>query len=164
MLMFDRPTTKSPLAALPKSEDFDFAFIDADKPNYRTYYEEILLRLRPGGLLLVDNVMWGGSVVNPDANDANSVAIRAFNDHVAADERVDKVMLAISDGLTIARKRGAGRGSSAKRESARAMGGCVVRPPGALGCGILRPKAGGPRCRVEGEERWARAFRANRGC
>ncbi len=93
------------LRALPETELFDLAFIDADKTGYATYYEEILTRLRPNGLILVDNVLWMGAVVNPDAQDPNTLAIRAFNDQVAADPRVDCVMLAISDGLTILRKR-----------------------------------------------------------
>ena len=69
------------------------------------YYEELLTRLRPNGLILVDNVLWGGNVIEPDANDANRVAIRAFNDMVAADDRVDAVMLPLGDGLTLLRKR-----------------------------------------------------------
>jgi predicted O-methyltransferase YrrM len=93
------------LAALPRDEPIDMAFIDADKTGYRTYYEEILARLRPGGLILVDNVLWGGSVVDAENQREDTEAIRAFNAHVGADERVDRVMLAISDGLTIARKR-----------------------------------------------------------
>jgi caffeoyl-CoA O-methyltransferase len=93
------------LRSLPRTQDVDLAFIDADKPSYRDYYEELLMRLRPGGLILVDNVLWMGQVVNPDADDEQTLAIRAFNDAVAADERVDRVMLAISDGLTILRKR-----------------------------------------------------------
>ena len=93
------------LRALPERELFDLAFIDADKVGYPVYYEEILKRLRPNGLILVDNVLWMGAVVNPEAQDPNTVAIRAFNDQVAADPRVDCVMLAISDGLTILRKR-----------------------------------------------------------
>jgi len=93
------------LRALPREEAFDLAFIDADKPNYPNYYEEVLTRLRPNGAILVDNVLWMGAVVNPDADDEGTIAIRAFNDMVAADERVDTAMLAISDGLTLIRKR-----------------------------------------------------------
>jgi caffeoyl-CoA O-methyltransferase len=93
------------LRALPSDADWDMAFIDADKPGYLDYYEEILTRLRPNGLILVDNVLWMGSVIDPDKNDEQTQAIRKFNDHVAADPRVDRVMLSISDGLTIARKR-----------------------------------------------------------
>jgi caffeoyl-CoA O-methyltransferase len=93
------------LGALPKTPPIDLAFIDADKVSYIDYYEEILARMGPGGLVLVDNVLWGGNVVNPEAKDANTEAIRRFNDHVAADRRVDSVMLPISDGLTFARKK-----------------------------------------------------------
>ena len=93
------------LRALPRKQELDLAFIDADKTSYIDYYEEILTRLRPGGLILVDNVLWAGNVVNPAASDANTAAIRRFNDHVTADRRVESVMLPISDGLTFARKK-----------------------------------------------------------
>jgi caffeoyl-CoA O-methyltransferase len=93
------------LRSLPREQIYDLAFIDADKPNYPNYYEEILARLRPNGAILVDNVLWMGAVVNPDADDEGTRAIRAFNDMVAADDRVDTAMLAISDGLTLIRKR-----------------------------------------------------------
>ena len=93
------------LRALPEREVFDLAFIDADKPGYASYYEEILTRMRPNGLILVDNVLWMGNVVKADQQDPHTLAIRAFNDIVAGDVRVDCVMLAISDGLTILRKR-----------------------------------------------------------
>jgi predicted O-methyltransferase YrrM len=93
------------LRSLPAEPHLDLAFIDADKPSYLDYYEELLPRLRPGGLVLVDNVLWSGNVAKPEANDANTVAIRRFNDHVTADRRVDSVMLPIADGLTLARKR-----------------------------------------------------------
>jgi caffeoyl-CoA O-methyltransferase len=94
------------LRALPETPRFDLAFIDADKINYATYYEEILKRTRPGGLILVDNVLWSGAVIDAGAQDENTRAIRAFNDQVAADSRVDCVMTPISDGLTLLRKRG----------------------------------------------------------
>jgi caffeoyl-CoA O-methyltransferase len=93
------------LRSLPKEQTIDLAFIDADKPSYPVYYEEILSRLRPNGVLLVDNVLWDGRVVQPDADDDNTKAIRAFNDMVAADDRVEAVMLPIADGLTLCRKR-----------------------------------------------------------
>lgn len=93
------------LRALPEEETLDLAFIDADKPGYPTYYEEILKRTRPGGLVLVDNVFMMGSVIDPKADNPNTRAIRAFNDAVASDERVDRVMLPIADGLTLLRKR-----------------------------------------------------------
>ena len=93
------------LRALPPEPRFDLGFIDADKPSYLGYYEEILRRLRPGGLILVDNVLWFGRVADPAADDEQTRAIRAFNDAVAADPRVECVMLAVSDGLTILRAR-----------------------------------------------------------
>jgi caffeoyl-CoA O-methyltransferase len=93
------------LAALPTDPTIDLSFIDADKSGYRTYYEELLARTRPGGLLAVDNVLWSGRVVDDEATDRDTEAIRAFNDHVVADERVDTVMLPIADGLTLLRRR-----------------------------------------------------------
>jgi len=93
------------LRALPAEEAYDLAFIDADKPGYPSYYEEILARLRPNGLILVDNTLFFGEVVKADATDESVVAIKAFNDLVSADDRVDTVMLAIGDGLTLLRKR-----------------------------------------------------------
>jgi caffeoyl-CoA O-methyltransferase len=93
------------LRALPADPPVDLAFIDADKGGYRTYYDELVERLRPGGLVLIDNVLWGGSVVDVSDTTDNVTAIRAVNDHVAADPRVEAVMLPIADGLTIARRR-----------------------------------------------------------
>jgi caffeoyl-CoA O-methyltransferase len=93
------------LARLPRETLFDFAFIDADKPGYRTYYEEVLARLRPGGLIVCDNVLWGGRAADPSADDEQTRAIRAFNDFVAKDARVECAMIAVGDGLTLARKR-----------------------------------------------------------
>lgn len=96
------------LRSLPAEPTFDLAFIDADKASYPAYYEEILTRLRPNGVVLVDNVLWSGHAAAPPADDdgADLRAIRAFNDAVAADERVDSVILPIADGLTLARRRG----------------------------------------------------------
>jgi caffeoyl-CoA O-methyltransferase len=93
------------LRALPPDPRFDFAFIDADKSNYRSYYEEILRRTRSGGLILIDNVLWSGEVLNPANRTEDTRAIRDLNDFLAGDERVDVVMIAVSDGLTIGRKR-----------------------------------------------------------
>jgi caffeoyl-CoA O-methyltransferase len=93
------------LRALPASYPIDFAFIDADKINYATYYEEILKRMRPDGLILIDNVLWGGSVIDEARQDADTKAIRALNDFIAQDQRVEAVMVAVSDGLTIVRKK-----------------------------------------------------------
>jgi caffeoyl-CoA O-methyltransferase len=93
------------LRGLPSDDPIDLAFIDADKPNYPAYFDEIVARLRPNGVVLIDNVLWSGNVVNAEANDDRTTAIRAFNDRVAGDERVDTVMLPIADGLTVCRKR-----------------------------------------------------------
>jgi caffeoyl-CoA O-methyltransferase len=92
------------LRSLPRSPEIDLAFIDADKPGYIGYYEELLPRIRPGGLILADNVLWSGRVVDPAVTDDSTVALRAFNDHVAADRRVEAVILSIGDGVTLARK------------------------------------------------------------
>ena len=83
---------------------YDFAFIDADKGSYDAYYERCLQLLRPGGLITIDNVLWSGSVARP-AEDADTRAIQALNDKLRRDERIDLAMLAIGDGLTLARKR-----------------------------------------------------------
>ena len=93
------------LRGLPADPPIDLAFIDADKGGYRTYYDEIVERLRPGGVVLLDNVLWGGAVVDPTNSEADTEAIRAVNDHVAQDDRVEAVMLPIADGLTLARKK-----------------------------------------------------------
>ena len=83
---------------------FDMAFIDADKENYMVYYEKCLELLRPGGLILVDNVLWSGKPANPDEIDNDTVAIREFNIAIHKDERVDLSLLPVGDGLTLARK------------------------------------------------------------
>jgi caffeoyl-CoA O-methyltransferase len=93
------------LRDLPADPPIDLAFIDADKPGYIDYYEQIVKRLRPNGVILVDNVLFHGSVIDPEATDDSVQGIRDFNDHVIADERVDCVMLAIGDGLTFIRRR-----------------------------------------------------------
>jgi caffeoyl-CoA O-methyltransferase len=93
------------LRALPRTADVDLAFIDADKPNYRAYYEELLPRLRPNGLIVFDNVLWGGSVADPTDDSESTQAIRALNDYLPTDERVDVVMLPVADGITLVRKR-----------------------------------------------------------
>ena len=92
------------LAALPAEPAVDFAFIDADKGGYVDYYEALVPRLRTGGLLVADNVLWKGRVVDPSATDDDTQAIRRFNDHVSADPRCDNLMLAIGDGVTLCRK------------------------------------------------------------
>lgn len=84
----------------------DLVFIDADKVSYDAYYEASLKLLRPGGLILVDNVLWKGKVTNPAKyNDKDTLAICALNDKINADTRVEKVMLGISDGLYVCRKK-----------------------------------------------------------
>jgi caffeoyl-CoA O-methyltransferase len=93
------------LRALPPNPEIDLVFIDADKPSYRAYYEELLPRLRPNGVILFDNVLWMGQVIDATDHTESTEAIRALNDLVARDPRVEAVMLPISDGLTIARKR-----------------------------------------------------------
>ena len=84
---------------------YDFVFIDADKPNYLAYYERCMTLLRSGGLIAIDNTLWSGEVANPAKNDRSTVAIRAVNDRVHGDDRVDGALLAIGDGVTLARKR-----------------------------------------------------------
>ena len=86
-------------------EPVDLCFIDADKGGYPTYWDLLVPKVRPGGLLLVDNVLWRGNVLDPTDQEPDTVALRAFNEKVAADERVDVVVLPIADGLTFAVKR-----------------------------------------------------------
>jgi caffeoyl-CoA O-methyltransferase len=92
------------LRDLPAERTIDLAFVDADKPMYGAYADELLERMRPGGVLMVDNVLWSGAVVDASVSDENTVAIRAFNDWLAADDRVETVMLPLGDGLTLARR------------------------------------------------------------
>jgi predicted O-methyltransferase YrrM len=84
---------------------FDFAFIDADKSNYGAYYEGCLKLLRKGGLVAVDNTLWGGSVANPEKQSESTLALREFNKKLSTDERVDIALVPIGDGLTLAVKR-----------------------------------------------------------
>ena len=84
---------------------FDFAFIDADKPNYWKYYERCLKLLRKGGLVAIDNTLWGGSVIDPQKHSESTVALRAFNKRLAKDRRVDIALVPLGDGLTLAVKR-----------------------------------------------------------
>lgn len=90
------------LRELPAEPHLDLAFIDADKEGYQTYWQELVPRMRPGGVLIVDNVLWNGRVLDPQAE--SDRAIVAFNDAVLADARVEAVMLPIADGLTLARR------------------------------------------------------------
>jgi caffeoyl-CoA O-methyltransferase len=98
--------TLDALLTAGEAETFDFAFIDADKVNYESYYERTLALLRPGGLVAVDNTLWSGSLVEPAEDDEDAQALAAFNQHLLADERVDLSLLPLGDGLTLARKRG----------------------------------------------------------
>jgi caffeoyl-CoA O-methyltransferase len=93
------------LADIPENETFDLAFIDADKESYPAYYEQVLARTKPGGLIVVDNVLAAGRVIDPDNDQGQVRAIRETNELIAGDERVDSAMVAIADGLMLARKR-----------------------------------------------------------
>jgi caffeoyl-CoA O-methyltransferase len=93
------------LAALPPGPHLDLAFIDADKSSYPAYWEQLVPRVRPGGLLLADNTLRSGEVADPAATGRGVTVMREFNDLVVADERVDVVLLPIGDGLTVARRR-----------------------------------------------------------
>ena len=97
--------TLDDLIAQGQGGRFDFAFIDADKGNYANYYERALVLVRPGGLIAVDNVLWDGRVIDPKVNDADTHAIRAFNESLHHDERVWLSMLPLRDGLTLACKK-----------------------------------------------------------
>ncbi len=92
------------IAALPAEPSYDIAFVDADKISYQTYFDLLVPRMRVGGLIVADNVLQGGDVVDAASQEVNVRAIRAFNQAVVADNRVQAVLLAVSDGLTIARK------------------------------------------------------------
>jgi caffeoyl-CoA O-methyltransferase len=87
------------------AEQFDMAFIDADKSNYRAYYENCLALLRPGGLIMVDNTLWSGRVADLNVNDEDTAALRAFNASLKKDDRIDFSLLPMADGLTLIRKR-----------------------------------------------------------
>jgi predicted O-methyltransferase YrrM len=93
------------LNAVPANQTFDFAFIDADKVSYRDYYEALLPRMRPNGLILFDNVLWMGQVLDANSQSQDTQALQALNDAIARDRRVQAVMISVSDGLTIVRKR-----------------------------------------------------------
>lgn len=90
------------LVAAGETGTFDVAFIDADKSNYEAYWERCVTLVRPGGAILVDNVLWGGSVIDPSKTDEDTEAIRRLNGKVARDPRVGISMIAIGDGLTVA--------------------------------------------------------------
>jgi caffeoyl-CoA O-methyltransferase len=93
------------LRTLPPEPEIDLVFIDADKPGYASYWDELVPRVRRGGVLLADNVLWSGEIIDERVANENVSALRAFNDKVAADDRVEVVVLTAFDGLTIARRR-----------------------------------------------------------
>lgn len=93
------------LRGLPGEEPFDFAFIDADKESYPAYFEQCLRLLRPGGLLMLDNVLMGERVLDPPEGDEGAAIVRDLNDRLASDERVEVAMLGIADGVTLALRR-----------------------------------------------------------
>jgi caffeoyl-CoA O-methyltransferase len=95
------------IATLPGP--FDLVFIDADKTSYSAYFEATLAKLSPDGVILVDNVLWSGRVLDPAVVDPDTAAIKAFNDQVLADDRVEVVMLTVRDGVSLIRHRRAGR-------------------------------------------------------
>ena len=97
--------TLDALLAEGQAGTMDFAFVDADKENYLGYYERCLDLLRPGGLLAIDNVLWGGSVADPSNTSPSTRAIRALNERLRTDERVSISLVPIGDGLFLARKR-----------------------------------------------------------
>lgn len=88
-----------------QENSYDFAFIDADKPNYTHYYEYCLRLVRAGGVIAIDNVLWDGEVINPDNQNENTNAIRALNQQIYHDDRVTMCLLSVGDGLTLVRKR-----------------------------------------------------------
>jgi caffeoyl-CoA O-methyltransferase len=94
------------IAGLPDDVQFDLVFIDADKPNYVNYFEALLPRLRPTGMMLVDNTLWSGQVVDAATTDDVTRALQAFNDRVVADPRVRCVILPVGDGVTMIQHRG----------------------------------------------------------
>jgi predicted O-methyltransferase YrrM len=84
---------------------FDLAFVDADKRGYDRYYEQLLRLVRPGGLIVFDNTLWGGDVLDEDTDDTDTKALRALNVKLAADERISLCLLPVADGVTLARRR-----------------------------------------------------------
>jgi predicted O-methyltransferase YrrM len=97
--------TLEQLLADGEGDTYDLAFIDADKAGYDTYYEFLLRLVRPGGLIVFDNTLWSGKVIDPDVTDADTLALKALNDKLASDERISVCLLPIADGVTLARRR-----------------------------------------------------------
>jgi predicted O-methyltransferase YrrM len=97
--------TLDALLAAGEAGCFDFAFIDADKSNYDAYYETCLKLMRAGGVITLDNMLWGGEVADPDVHDEDTDALRALNAKIRDDRRVDACLLTVGDGVMVARKR-----------------------------------------------------------
>jgi predicted O-methyltransferase YrrM len=97
--------TLDELLAAGQSGTYDYAFIDADKPNYDAYYERVLQLLRPNGLFLIDNVLWSGKVADPKTKDAETMVFKKLNEKLHKDERVEISLLGIGDGVTVGRRR-----------------------------------------------------------
>ena len=87
-----------------KENDFDLIFIDADKKNYKEYYEKSLILLKKKGLIIIDNVLWYGQVVEENSDDKISLTIKDFNNYVSKDKRVEKTIVPLGDGMTVCRK------------------------------------------------------------
>lgn len=97
--------TLNSLIADGQANTFDFAFIDADKKGYDAYYELCMKLLRPGGLIVLDNMLWDGAVADPEIQDETTLALRKMNEKVSQDSRVDACLLTVGDGLMLARKK-----------------------------------------------------------
>ena len=104
LLLAPASNTLDALLEEGKEGSFDFAFIDADKTNYQIYYEQCLKLIRQGGVIVIDNVLWGGAVTDSNRNDADTETIRELNQFIATDERVSISMIPVGDGLTVAVK------------------------------------------------------------
>src|SRR5690606_10683352 len=105
LLLGEAANTLATLLGSGHRESFDFAFVDADKESLDTYYERCLELLRPGGVVLVDNALWGGKVADPSAQAADVHAIRALNQKAMSDPRVSASLVPVGDGLLLARKK-----------------------------------------------------------
>jgi caffeoyl-CoA O-methyltransferase len=92
------------LRSLPEEPSIDLAFVDADKGGYIAYHDELVPRLRPGGLLVADNVLWFGAVVDENDSSDATEALRRFNDHAVADPRTETILLTVGDGFLLSRR------------------------------------------------------------
>ncbi len=98
-------TTLNSLISNGEANTYDFAFIDADKTGYDSYYEACLKLIRPGGLIVLDNMLWDGAVADPNIQDETTVAIRNMNEKISRDARVSSCLMTVGDGLMLARKK-----------------------------------------------------------